>query len=165
MAISHEEEYKSLRQEMLELFQRIHDILKWGVGGFVVFLSFYLAIEGAYGMVITDREALYIMLAIIAMMGLSVLRNYYGIYTIGTYIAVVIEKNNSGKWHRMSRQYDDYLEKMNKNKKKEKLKVSWWERYLPWPVGSRWGADSMQLCYILIGLFITSFGIVRVLKN
>lgn len=179
MAISHVEEYKSLRQEMLERFQRIHDTLKWGVGVFIAFLSFYLTItfknfsdifpnliENNVPTVPTNITALLIMQIIIALIALSALKSYQGIYSLGTYIAVVIEKGNGGKWHRMSREYGRYLQDIydetdnDKKKKKEELNIKWREQNIPWPFGSRWGADSAQLATILFMLFLGSISIV-----
>ena len=180
MAISHIEEYKSLRQEMLERFQRIHDTLKWGVGGFIAFLSFYLTItfknfsdifpkliENNVPTVPTNITALLIMQIIIVLIALSVLKSYQGIYSLATYIAVVIEKGDGGKWHGMSREYGRYLQDIyedktdsDKKKKKKELNIKCWERYLPWPFGSQWGADSAQLATILFMLFLGSISIV-----
>lgn len=152
MPIDYVDEYVSLRQEMLERFEKIHDTLKYGIGGFIAFLSFYLAVHKIDGIVpIPNMIALFTMFSIVLFMGLSVLNNFRHIYRIGTYIAFIIESTNGVRWHRMSRRYGDYLKYL---KKKNKLK--WWE--IAW----RWGADSTQLAIVLIALFLGSFAIVVV---
>ena len=41
MSIKDPEEYATLRQEMLERFERIHDTAKHGTGAYLAFLAFY----------------------------------------------------------------------------------------------------------------------------
>ncbi len=146
MSVDRKDEYATLRQEMLERFERIHDTAKYGIGAFIAFISFYLAYSDFDNIV-----ALLIMLSIVTLMALSALNNYQLIYTQGTYIAVIVEEGSDAKWHRMSRSYDDYLNKLRK--------MTWWEKW-PFPIGLRWGADSTQFSYLAIALTFLSFGAV-----
>ena len=155
MPIGHEHEYASLRQEMLDRFERIHDTLKFGIGGFIAFLSIYLVIPDSSTFIsIPDGIAILIMWAIIAFIGLSALNNFQMIYKIGTYISFLIEKNNDVKWHRMSRKYSEYLS--------DKKKIWKIKKYIPGPIGQMWGSDSTMVSIILIILFLASWGIVKI---
>ncbi len=98
MTIDLKDEYATLRQEMLERFDRIHDTAKYGIGAFIAFLSYYFTTD------FDDFIALTILQLLVALVGAYVLRLYRSIYTVGTYIAIVIEGNSKAKWHRMSRQ-------------------------------------------------------------
>ena len=146
MTIDFKDEYATLRQEMLERFDRIHDTAKYGTGAFIVFLSYYYTNPD-----FDNLLALTILQLIVALIGLASLRLYQSIYVAGTYIAVIIEDKSEAKWHRMSRQVDSYEEKNKKNK---------WIRLLPFPLGKRWGADSAQLAILLITLMLIGFGAV-----
>jgi hypothetical protein len=137
MTIDFKDEYVTLRQEMLDRFERIHDTAKYGIGAFVAFLSYYLVHPE-----FDDFISLLILQLLTALIGLSSLRLYRSIYVVGTYITVVIEHGSEAKWHRMSRQLDDY----DKGHK--------WSHSLPFPVGNRWGADSAQTGILLIALII-----------
>ncbi len=131
------EEYRSLRQEMLERFERIHDTVKWVSGGFIAFLYFYWT-QG----VISPIACIIILELFIALLGLSVLRLYRSIYFTGSYLGVILESRTDLKWHTMSGFYSEYLTeyKTIKNKK--------------FPFGDEWGGDSQQVSFLLIALNI-----------
>jgi len=147
--INHKDEYSTLRQEILQRFERIHDISKYGIGGFIAFISFYFSSE-LFEVIkpLDNLLALLIMQLIVALMGLSLLNSYQRIYSIGTYIAVIIETGKEGKWHRMSRGYPDYLVKKKLIKGREKCF---------YPIGEKWGTDSATLSFILFALIWVSF--------
>lgn len=142
MTINFKDEYATLRQEMLERFDRIHDTAKYGTGAFIAFLAYYYTIPNFDNFI-----ALTILQLIVALVGMTSLRLYQSIYVTGTYIAVIIEDNSEAKWHRMSRQVGYYEKKSKKDK-------------LPFPLGKRWGADSAQLAIILMTLMLLGFGAV-----
>lgn len=145
MTVDYKDEYITLRQEMLERFDRIHDAIKYGTGAFIVFLSYYYTT--------TDFDnfiSLTIFQLLVALVGFYCLSLYRSIYKVGTYIAVIIEEKSEVKWHRMSRQFDFYSRNIKKNM---------WTS-LPFPLGNRWGADSTMLAILLINLIIIAIGAV-----
>ena len=140
MTIDYKDEYGTLRQEMLERFDRIHDSMKYGTGAFIAFLSYYYATSE-----FSNYIALIILQLLVSLIGVCSLRHYQSIYRTGTYVAIIIEENSEAKWHRMSRQLDSYWKSINKDK---------WTCDLPFPLGKRWGADSTMLAILLIILAI-----------
>ena len=141
MTIDFEDEYATLRQEMLERFERIHDTIKYGVGAFIAFLSYYYTTRSDF-----DKfMAFTILQLLVALIGMTALRLYHSIYVLGTYIAVVIECGSEAKWHRMSRQLDQYEKKHKKYP---------WKHRLPFPFGERWGGDSAQGAILLMVLLL-----------
>lgn len=144
MTIDFKDEYTTLRQEMLERFERIHDTVKYSVGAFIAFLSYYYISSD-----FDNLAAFTILQLLIALIGLTALRLYRSIYGVGTYIAVVIEDGSNAKWHRMSRQLDRYENEHNKYH---------WIYKLPFPLGNRWGGDSAQVAILLIVLVLVAFG-------
>ncbi len=140
MGIDFKDEYATLRQEILERFERIHDTAKYGVGAFIAFLSYYYTNPD-----FDDFTALTILQLLIALIGLTALRLYHSIYGVGTYIAVVIEDGSNVKWHRMSRQLDRYEKEHKKYRRIHKL---------PFPLGRRWGEDSAQVAILLMVLIL-----------
>ena len=147
MNIDFKDEYATLRQEMLNSFERIHDTAKYGIGAFIAFLAFYYS-ELNFN---NDALALLILQLIVLLMGISFLRLFQSVYVEGTYIALIIENGPDAKWHRMSRSYNYYI----KDKGKEK-----WQDKLPFPVGKRWGADSAQYSFIILILTIIALSAV-----
>ncbi len=145
MPIDHKDEYATLRQEMLQRFDRIHDTTKYGVVVFIAFLSFYLAAQGA--LKLDSLVSLIIMNFIISLITLSVYHNFEVIYTHGTYIAVMIEEESEAKWHRMRRSYPDYIESIKKKTWRDKLRI-------------KWGGDSKQFSYLILVLTLFSFGVI-----
>ena len=41
MPIDGSDEYKTLRDEMMQRFERIHDTMKYGLGAFIALLAYY----------------------------------------------------------------------------------------------------------------------------
>lgn len=105
MAIDFEDEYASLRQEMLEGFERIHDTGKYGIGAFIAFLAYYYE-----SLNFSNFLALVVFQLLVLLMGVYARRVYQSIYVVGTYIAFVIEKTNGVRWHRMSRSIGEFKE-------------------------------------------------------
>ncbi len=146
MNIDFKDEYATLRQGILERFGRIHDTAKYGTGAFIAFLSYYYMNPGFDNFI-----ALIILQLLVVLIGMSSLRLYQSIYVVGTYIAVIIERDSKAKWHRMSRQLDCYEKKQNENK---------WTMASPFPLGKRWGGDSAQIAIFLTTLTVLGFGAV-----
>jgi len=153
MCITDKDEYVTLRQEMLERFQRIHDTMKWGIGGFIAFISFYFS-TSKVDIILPNGVPLLIMQSIVTFIGLSVLVNYYGIYTEGTYIKIKLE-NSGERWHNMSRNFGKYMKNIYKPKAGEKVSL----RY---KLGFLWGSDSAILSIIILCLALSSFGIILI---
>ena len=128
-------------QEMLERFERIHDTIKWISGGYIAFLSFYWVQSS----IIPPIVCLIVLELFVFLMGLSVLRLYWSIYNVGSYIGVVLENKSDLKWHTMSRFYGDYLKEYERRPERVKR---------PFPFGERWGGDSSQVSILLIALNI-----------
>ena len=138
------DEYSNLRQEMIANFERIHDTTKWITGGFFLFLG----AMWQYPNLFPPYASLFLLFAV-GLLGLSCLRLYQGIYTLGSYVAVVIECRSNAKWHIMSRCYGDY--------KKKKGIIPKLADHLPFPFGKAWGGDSSQLSILVIGLNLFAF--------
>ena len=138
---------------MLKRFEWIHDTAKYGIGGFIAFAFYYLSPAGSN---FDPKFALLIMQWLVLLIFVSALNNYWGIYTVGTYIAVVIERGPDAIWHKMSRKYGGYLEYLLNDKMKGKWKAKRWNNW-PFPIGNLWGADSAQFAWLGISLIIWSF--------
>ena len=131
MSMDYKDEYASLRQEMLERFERIHDALKFGLGAFLIALSYYYIEDKFDGFI-----ALIILQLIIAMIGLYSLRLFKSIYTMGSYIVAFIESTSTeAKYHTMSRE---------KSKK--------------WGGDSRF-IGLVLLALVIISIFVITYGI------
>lgn len=151
MPIDHKDEYATLRQEMLERFARIHDTAKYGVGGFIAILGFYYAHIGN----IDHAFVLLILLALNILIGLSALSHSRAIYSLGTYMAVISEKNSKARWHRMIRHYSDYLKKYGKDIQKE---YTWRDKLVVF--GRKRGVDPTMVSILTFAL--PFFGFVAV---
>lgn len=125
---------------MLERFEKIHDTAKYGVGAFIAFLSYYYTRSD-----FDNLMAFTILQLLVALIGMTALRLYHSIYVVGTYIAVVIECSSEAKWHRMSRQLDQYEKKHKKYR---------WTHQLPCRFCERWGGDSAQVAILLMVLVL-----------
>ena len=147
MAIDFEDEYASLRQEMLEGFERIHDTGKYGIGAFIAFLAYYYESHN-----FSNFLALVVFQLLVLLMGVYARRVYQSIYVVGTYIAFVIEKTNGVRWHRMSRSIGEFKENSGEQdvEKNSSTKA---------PKG--WGKDSFWFGLLLLALIFV--GIVAVL--
>jgi len=142
MPITHKDEYASLRQEMLERFERIHDTLKFGLGAFLIALSYYYIEDKFDGFI-----ALIILQLIIAMIGIYTLHLFKAIYNIGSYIVEFIESiSKEAKYHTMSREKKEKLNTINDKQKK----------------GSNlnWGSDSRFIGFVLSVLLIISIFVI-----
>ncbi|MFZ3383559.1 MAG: hypothetical protein WA144_06500 [Candidatus Methanoperedens sp.] len=136
MTLDFKDEYSTLRQEMLDCFDRIHDSMKYGIGAYIAFISYYyLTPESSFGFLI----ALTIVQLLVALIGIYLFGLYKTIYRIGTYIAVNIEENSGPRWHRMSRQYP-------KPKGLKKILYGW---------GSRARVDAIFLIIFYLGFLET----------
>jgi hypothetical protein len=140
MSVELKDEYATLRAEMMNRFERIFEIEKYGIGGVVALLA-YVQIAPA---TISGPLALAFLEVMILFMGLAALNEFQAIYRIGTYIALVSERGSPAKWHRMSRKYPRYLTKLAGSTIPPAQKRLF-------PFGDRWGADSMQFA---IGLLV-----------
>lgn len=154
MSIERKEEYSSIRQEMLERFERIHDTTKYGLIVFFTFLTYY------YSQSFDDMFALFVLQALVATIGLSILRLYRKIYELGTYIELIIERNLELGWHKMSRSLERYRKWKSENDPKWKGKEKWWDG-LPYPIGLKWGGDSastsLQLLFLSLIAYLTVY--------
>jgi len=141
MNIDFKDEYATLRQEMLDRFGRIHDTVKYGIGAFILFLSYY------YGKDEFDNFiALAILQLFVTLIGVYSLRLYQSIYTIGTYIAIIMEKASGVRWHRMSRNIDKYKIMERDGNKGGTTKTS-----------KRWLSDSSSFAVLLVALMFIGF--------
>ena len=132
-----ENEYSALRAEMLKRFDRIHDTMKYGLGIFIALIAYYHAYAPG---TISSGIAICLFQLIFFSIGIIILQNYQSIYLEGTHIAICHENEIPHPWHRMSRHYGEFT---NKN--------------LPFLLGSRWGADSAVISYILLFIGIISW--------
>ena len=157
MNIDFKDEYATLRQEMLGQFERIHDTTKYGIGGFILFLSYYWHDHSSGG-----TFALLVLQFIVLLIGLYVLKLYRSIYIKGAYIAIVIEGTTRPRWHRMSRSVDKYLSGGH-------IKKQCWVKKqldrLPYPIGERWGSDSAQYSIIILFLCVSAIFAVVLLAD
>lgn len=139
MPITPSDEYGTLRQEQLERYERIHDTAKYGAGALIAFLSFYYTQGG-----LSHLFALSISVSLLLLMGASAFYLFERIYTIGTYIAFVLERKSEARWHRMSRSHDEYFKSKNK----------------PPPARLTWGKDAAQFATLIVFLFFVTIGAV-----
>jgi hypothetical protein len=144
MALGFEHEYQSLRQEMLERFDRVHDTLKYGIGGFIAIVGYY----HTHTATMDHALALTLLELLILAIGMSSKNIFHSIYVEGTYIACVSERESQAKWHRMSRCFDRYLKDTNRSPL---------TRRLPFPLGRRWGGDSANVAVILIFMLLIAW--------
>lgn len=141
--IDHKDEYASLRQEMLERFARIHDTAKYGIVGFIAIIGFYYS----RGDALDPTFVLLILQSLVILIGFSTFGQYQLIFTLGAYIAVVIEKKSSkARYHMMNRFYKEYLED-NANQKEK-----WWNKLLPPWWSKNWYTDPLSISYLILVL-------------
>ena len=151
MSIDHKDEYPTLRQEVLERFERIHDTAKYGVGGFVAVLGFYYSRDN-----LDHAFVLLILQSLVILIGLSALGHSRAIYSLGTYMAVISEKDsNKARWHRMIRHYSDYVEKYGEEIQKE---YAWLDKLMV--LGRKRGVDPTMVS--IMTFVLPFFGFVAV---
>lgn len=149
------DEYRTLRQEMLEREGRIYDIAKYGALSVITFLSAY------YQFNVDSKVAILFLQSLIFWITLTILENYTRIFIIGTYIEIVLERDSEIHYLKMSRHeneyhkiyYDEYV------KSKKPWWVQWWgklELRLPL-IGKRWGRGTQVYSYLILMLFLLSW--------
>ena len=147
--ISKSDEYASIRNEMLQRFDRIHDIIKFLISFYVIFLSFYFLNNFSHFI------ATLIPLIVIFVIGIWILPYYKSIFNQGSYISIVLENNNENKYHKMSRDLINDIKKGDILYPNKCSTTNFIE-------GKYWGQDFIQTGKLLIillatGLFTVSY--------
>lgn len=142
--MTRKDEYSALRGEMLQRLGNLYDAQKYGIGSILVALGYLMSHKE-----IVPWQGLAIVEALIIVWGLFSIKEFRGIYRLGTYIAVFCESTDGPKWHRMGRRHEECLAAVDEKQL---------EGSKPFP-GRRWGADSTQLAIVFGFLTLLAWAI------